>query len=286
MTAQPDAPLTRWPYIGLAIFFAVSVVFFWAPLGEWTAVSLDDSRYSHVILVPLISAFFLFRERRAIFANAAWSPIAGIPLLAGAVGVYWGAWRVHALPTSVFAMCLVWASGVLLCCGVQSLRAARFSLLLLLLMVPIPSDWMNWIIAVLQRASAEATNLLFQLMGTPMFRSGVTFELPGIGITVASECSSIHSSWALFITGLLVGHLALRSWWAKVFLSAATLPIAVFTNAIRITTLWLLGTRVNIGFLDGNLHHRGGALFSVISVAVLLLLLRGLREGERAVRTP
>jgi exosortase len=168
------------------------------------------------------------------------------------------------LPIKVVAILLVWAAVFALCYGAPALRAVRFPFLMLLLLVPIPSHWMEKIVTSLQWGSAEATYSLFHLAGVPMFRRGVNFELPVVGIEIARECSSIHSACALFIAGLLVGHLFLRSLWARVCLTLLAIPIAMFTNAVRITTLWFLATRVDIGFLYGNLHRNGGILFSLV----------------------
>ncbi len=264
-------------YLPFAALWLLSIPLLWGPLREMVALSLDDGRYSHLILIPLISAFFLYRERRRILAGARFSPRPGIALVCGALALYapfaagllqpGPAYRLSVLMLSVW---LVWAAAFALGCGVPSARAAKFPLLLLLLLVPVPSPWMDGVIALLQRGSAEASYFWFQLLGTPMFRDGVRFELPGVSIEVAAECSSIHSCWALFITGILVGHLFLKSLGAKVCLSALTIPIAMFTNAVRIVTLWLLATKVDMGFMYGDLHHRGGALFSVVSLSFLL----------------
>jgi exosortase/archaeosortase family protein len=119
-----------------------------------------------------------------------------------------------------------------------------------------------------------------------MYRDGFRFELPGIGIEIAKECSSIHSAWALFITGLLLAHMFLRFTQAKICLSVLTVPIAIFTNGVRIVTLCCLATWVDPGFLYGDLHHRGGILFSLVSLSILvgfLCLLRKLEgHGHRA----
>jgi exosortase/archaeosortase family protein len=109
--------------------------------------------------------------------------------------------------------------------------------------------------------------------------------LPGFGIVIAEECSSIHSAWALFITGLLVGHFFLRSFPAKACLSLLTVPIAILTNSVRIVTIWFLATRISSDFMYGNLRRNGGILFSLISVALLLVSLFWLRRLEaRAIR--
>jgi hypothetical protein len=61
----------------------------------------------------------------------------------------------------------------------------------------------------------------------------------------------------------------------------------MFTNAVRIVTIWFLGTKVDVGFLYGNLHQRGGALFSLISLSIIittLLLFRRLEVRSAALR--
>jgi exosortase len=281
------------PHTLFAIFGLASIALFWVPLRQLVSLSLDDRRYSHLVLIPVISAFFLYRERHKIFSRIAFRPGVGLPYLAASLAMYGLlALRVvhassnYSLSIVMLAIVLVWAAGFAVCYGVPTFRTAAFPLLLLLLLVPIPFDLMDKIVSVLQRGSAEATYALFRLAGVPMFRDGVRFELPGIGIEIAEECSSIHSSWALFITGLLLAHLFLKSIWTKVCLSILTVPIAMLTNAVRIVTIWFLGTKVDVGFLYGNLHRNGGILFSLISLSILmgfLFLLRKLeRQGHRA----
>jgi exosortase len=147
-------------------------------------------------------------------------------------------------------------------------------------MIPIPPALMEKIILALQIGTGNVLHALFSLTGTPLIRHGSTFELPGVGIVIAQECSSINLVWALFITGLLVGHFFLRSFPAKACLSLLTVPIAIFTNAVRILTIWFLAAHVNPDFLYGHLHRNGGILFSLISLVMLLLSLSMLRKLE------
>jgi exosortase/archaeosortase family protein len=88
-----------------------------------------------------------------------------------------------------------------------------------------------------------------------------------------------HSAWALFITSLLVAHLFLKSIWTKVCLSILTVPIA--TNAVRIVTIWFLGTKVDPELFYGDLH-RNGRIFSLISLSILVGFLCILRKMEGA----
>ena len=275
-------------------FWLLSIAVFWAPLRQWMVLSWNDEEYTHLLVIPCIAAGLIWWARHEVFRAAAPEVRRGAPLalLGGAAG--WLLFRLlgsgqtdYVLSLAVLLVVLTWAAGFLLCYGAGALRLARFPLSLLILTVPLPTVLMARLVLVLQTWSTELVYFLFGLAGVPFFRQGFTFELPGIGIEVAKECSSVHSFWALLITALLVGHFALRSLRAKVCLCLFVTPIAVFTNAVRIVMIWFLATHVDIGFMYGNLHRNGGILFSLISLGLLLSLLWILRKLEwRAVSEP
>ena len=95
--------------------------------------------------------------------------------------------------------------------GLRAFRAARFPLLFLAFMVPLPTAVEEWIIRVLQLGSAEFVAFLFPLTGMPVLRDACVFHLPGISIEVAPQCSGIRSSLALVITCVLAGHMFLKT---------------------------------------------------------------------------
>jgi len=289
-------------------FWLVSIAVFWSPLRQLVSLSLGDREYSHLLVIPCISACLLFfvgqegilwwgRHLACPRPPLWWYPtkptMLGIPVvLAAAASAFLLSSPFLPIPPAyrlslaILAVLVAWAAGFLLCYGARATRSAAFPLLFLLLMVPLPAPLMARIVFVLQTASSELVYGLLRLTGTPLFRQGFRFELPGIGIEVAQECSSIHSFWALFITGLLVGHFLLRSFAAKACLSVLTVPVAVFTNAVRIVTIYFLAVHVDMDFMYGNLHRNGGILFSLISLSVLLTFLWMLRKLETRPRPP
>jgi len=275
-------------------FWLLTIGTFWGPLRQLLSLSLGNDRYSHLVVIPLISACLMYWKRREILRTTAYDPRIGIPLFLVAVGCGWWFSRrllsvasEYRLSVVVLAVLVALVAGFVLSYGVPALRPARFPLLFLLLTIPIPSALMGKIVLALQVGVSDVIYALFRLTGTPLFKQGFTFELPRVHIVIAEECTSIHSTWALFITGLLVGHFFLRSFPAKACLSLLTLPIAIFTNSVRIVTIWFLAAYVNIDFMFGRLHRSGGMLFSLLSLFILLLSLWGLRKLEgRAARTP
>jgi exosortase len=278
----------------LAGFTVLLVAAFWSTLGQWYAVSRASEDASHLVLMPLVAAFLLHWRRASIFADARldgrFLPLLLLLVVAALVAARlplesWAASDRVSLRVALLVFTWIAALGLLY--GGGALRRALFPLGMLLLMVPIPTWLLQHIIFFLQWGSAEGTALLFSLTSTPVYREGFTFLLPGVAIEVAEECSGIRSSMALLITGLLAGHLYLRSNMNKLWLALAVVPLAIAKNALRIVTLTYLAVHVDPGFLSGDLHNRGGTVFFVLTLFLLGVVLFALRwrEGRAAARS-
>jgi exosortase len=273
--------------LSFLLVLLVLLVPFWQPLSLLFRLALQSDRYTHIIFVPLISLCVFYVERQAILPNTHYAPTIGIPSLAFGLILFWFL-KQHPASTetgSLFrlmpSIILVWVAGFLLCYGARSVRAATFPLCFLLLMVPIPVGVLDQITLGLQKGSADVSYLLFKISGIPVFRQGFRFSLPGVEIEIAEQCSGIRSSLALLITGILAGHLFLRSWWSKGLLVLFTIPVVILKNSVRIVTISALGVYVNRAFLYGNLHRRGGLLFALLAVLMLVPALVMLQRAER-----
>ncbi len=117
-------------------------------------------------------------------------------------------------------------------------------------------------------------------MSTSVVRHGATFELTGIVLEVAQECSGIRSSLVLFIASVLASHLCLRTTWRRVALVALVIPLGILRNGLRIVTIGLLSVHVSPDMIHGAIHRRGGPVFFALSLVPLFLLLWWLRRQE------
>jgi exosortase len=263
---------------------------FWKPLRTLVAFSLEHDYGSHILLIPAVSAYFLYWERREVFSKVQFSLLAGAALFV-AGGVWWLA---HAHPPfsgenayfslMILSVVLMWISGFIFFYGARAFSAARFPLLVLLLMVPIPGFLLERVIYSLQAGSAATAYWLFRLVGVPVFQQGFVLSLPALDIEVAKECSGIRSSLALLLTTLIVGQFTLRSIWRKFLLVLSTLPILVLKNGIRIVTVSLLSIYVDRGFLQGPLHKSGGIAFYLLGLLALVPIIIWLRRSEHSTR--
>jgi exosortase/archaeosortase family protein len=76
----------------------------------------------------------------------------------------------------------------------------------------------------------------------------------------------------------------LRSWWSKGLLVLFTVPVVIFKNSVRIVVISALGVYVNRAFLYGDLHRRGGLLFALLGLLILVPALAVLQRAERRFR--
>jgi len=178
------------------------------------------------------------------------------------------------------AIVVFWLSGFLFFYGSRAFTMARFPLLFLLLLVPIPEIAIERITYFLQAGSAAIAYGLFQLCSVPVFKQRFILRLPTLDIEVAEQCSGIRSSLALLITVLIVGNFVLDSAWRKALLVLSIFPILILKNAVRIVAISLLSIYVSRKFLHGWLHTSGGIVFYLLGLLILIPIATTLRKSE------
>ena len=270
-------------------FVAVAALMFYGPFREMMRTALRSEYYSHIVLIPFVSAYLLFVRRKEIFANIEYAFVPGAAVAGVGVLLYGIARMVplglnkNDLAAFVTLAALFFVVGAfILLFGLRAFRAARFALLFLLFMVPVPTALMDGIIRVLQVGSTEFVALLFAIAPVPVLREGFVFHLPNISIEVAPQCSGIRSSMALVITSVLAGHMFLKSGWNKALLVLAVIPVTMLKNGIRIITLSLFAVYVDTRILTNSaLHTDGGIVFFVLALLLMAPILFVLRRSER-----
>jgi exosortase len=263
----------------------------YGPLKELLRNKDHSEYYSHIILIPLISGYFIYAKRKTLFSNLEYSCIPGIILLMIGILFYIMGREQRSQfnlndysSVVIFSGIIFWIGSIILLYGMKTFQKILFPLLFLVFMIPVPTLLMDRIIHLLQAASTEVTHLLFMITGIPFSREGFTFYLPGINIEVAKQCSGIRSSLGLFITGILAGHLFLKTTWRKAILALFVFPITVFKNGVRIITLSTLAVYVDEKFITQSfLHRSGGFVFYIPALLLLGLGLWWLRRSEKKI---
>jgi exosortase C (VPDSG-CTERM-specific) len=273
---------------GCAGFLALLTLLFIQPLTRLMVFAVHTDLHSHILLVPFISVYLLYLKRAGL-ATVYRSSFSGA-LTVGTIGIaalvarneWRGSLSINdelALMSLAFVS-FVAASGFLFL-GSKWMATATFPIAFLIFLVPLPDAAVDWLEKASMLASAEAAAMYFNFAGTPLVRQGTVFELPGIVLQVAQECSGIRSSWVLFITSLLASHIFLKTRWRRIVLVAFVIPLGILRNGFRILVIGLLCVHVGPHMVNSVIHHRGGPLFFALSLIPLFLLLVWLRRREQ-----
>jgi exosortase C (VPDSG-CTERM-specific) len=277
-----------------ATFTVVLIAVYVQPLHRLLRYSLGNQLYSHILIIPFVSAYLVWLKRDQHAApTTRFSIYAAIPVVLGLCSIlfYWvlktQGWAPPApdqlsLVTLSFVSFLI--GGTAWIFGPARARALAFPLAFLAFIVPFPSAVTHAIEMFFQQASADAASLMFELSQTSVLRDGLFFKLPGITIEVAEECSGIRSTLVLFITSLVGAYLFFQSKTHRAVLALAIIPIAIVRNGFRIFTIAMLCVHVSPEMIHSWIHRRGGPLFFALSLlpffAVLIYLYTRERRSE------
>ena len=260
------------------------------PLYKWASFSLHDELYGHAVLVPLISLYLIWTNRENVPLRGEPAPALGAALFGVGglfLAMYWARSAGGALGREeavtwtmlAFFSCLAGVlAGVL---GKKFLRGNLFALGFLLCAVPLPIFVRAWIEGRLQYGSAAMAYAMFRTCGTLAEWKNLDIDLSTITLTIAPECSGIHSSLVLLVTALLAGHLFLRSPVHRLVLALVIIPLAVVRNGFRIFTIGELCVHIGPHMIDHWIHHRGGPVFFSLALVPFLLLLYVLVRREQ-----
>jgi exosortase C (VPDSG-CTERM-specific) len=278
--------------MGFSLFGILLVAIFIKPLFSLMVYAAGQELHSHILLIPFVTAYLIYIRRPSLPTDYTFSPgWAMIPLVAGVIALAAAVFGPVLSENDYLALmalsfvCFLAAGGFVFL-GRKWMAVAAFPFAFLIFMVPLPDRVADFLETASKLASAEAANLFFNMAGTPMLRDGTIFQLPGITIQVAQECSGIRSTWVLFITSLVAAHLFLKSPWRRSLLVAAVIPLGILRNGLRVAFIGLLCVYGGPEMINSVFHRRGGPPFFVLSLIPLFLLMWWLRRGESRPGSP
>lgn len=276
---------------GFTLAVALLVCAFATPLWKLFWFAANNELFSYILLIPWISLYLFWLKRATLlYGRQPARSAAALFFVAGGllVAAYWLWFRARVLAVNADYLMIMTISFLLLFYGIVSffwgtntLRTAAFPLGFLILATPFPPSIVLAMDSFLQKGSAWAAAGFFSLAGTPFLRDGLTIQLPDIRLSIAPECSGIHSTLVLFITALLLGHVFLRTPWKRMVLVLFVVPLGLLRNGFRVFVIGQLCIHWGPRMIDSQLHRKGGPIFFVLSLVPLFLLLFLLFKSER-----
>jgi len=222
-------------WYALAALFVGAILVYLPILSFLVQNWIDDEDMGHGFFVPLVAGYLVWAKRDQ-FLYEEYSPNYWglLVVLLGAAQMLVAHLGVELfLSRTAFLVSLVGI--VLLYGGTRLLRTLSFPLGLLIFMIPIPAIIYNQITFPLQLFASQVAETSLALLGIPVLREGNILELPSQRLSVVEACSGIRSLLALSFLSLTYAAVFDDKRWMRFVLLVMTIPIAVLSNALRVT---------------------------------------------------
>ncbi|MGE3468422.1 MAG: exosortase C-terminal domain/associated protein EpsI, partial [Pyrinomonadaceae bacterium] len=264
-----------------------------------------DENYSHGLLVPFVIGMIIWRAwdalnpaagRGSTIVGGGAIVIAILLLIAGTLGAELFIQRI--------SLVLMLAGLTVYFFGTRLLNLLAVPFALLLLAIPIPQIVFNRIAFPLQIWASQMAVWGIRLFEVPTLRKGNVIDILPRGATqtisleVVEACSGIRSLMTLVTLALILAYFTRRNegrlanlstpdFWRAVLLMLLAVPIAVLTNAARVTATGVLTYYYGKQATEGTWHDLSGWLVYVVALGLLLganyllkLVFRGGSESE------
>ncbi len=327
MSLSNSIPISAniWRILALSSAFVFAYATVLAKLGQdWW----NDENYSHGLLIPFVIGYFLWTERTRLARVAGRASMTwGLSAAVLALLALWAGTAGAELYLQRISLVLMLAGTVVYFWGFRLLRLMFVPLLLLLLAIPIPTILFNKIAFPLQLFASRCAVWAMTMFDIPVLRQGNVIELMPLGaretkkLEVVEACSGIRSLMTLLTLAVVFAYFThprtegndggddhsdrpggpglmtsikrrVKSYgfWRSVIIVGSAVPIAIFTNALRVSGTGILARYYGTKVADGFFHSFSGWVIYIVAFLMLFgvgwLLDRFKPKTEKAYEAP
>jgi len=289
-----SVPATKKLWQGLAISFAIAFAYA-TVLAKLVHDWWNDENYSHGLLIPFIIGYIIWVQRDKLARISTRSSVLwGGAAIVCALFALWAGVAGAELYTQRLSLILILAGIIVYFWGFTLLRMLLVPLGLLFLAMPIPAIVFNKIAFPLQLFASRCAVWSMSVLGIPVLRQGNIIELKPLNsfdtkkLEVVEACSGIRSLMTLVTLAVVFAYFThapgdsgngngsgrfgwLRSYWfwRAVIIVSSAVPIAILTNAFRVSGTGVLAHYYGTAVADGFFHSFSG--WAIYIVAFILL---------------
>jgi exosortase len=188
----------------------------------------------HAFLVPVAILWIVWRERERLRPLALSPSYWGFAILAAGAAFHCAGAIGAGLFVGSLGLLVSAAGGVVALGGLALLRALVFPFLLALFMLPKLAIVYNQATLPLQLLASRLAATGLTVAGVGVLRDGNILVVHGHAIAVEEACNGIRYLLPLAFLSLVYGYLAGARVWARATLLAASVPLAILANALRV----------------------------------------------------
>ena len=294
MSVTASTKLWRPLAISAVLVFVYGVVL--AKLGHdwWT-----DENYSHGLLIPFIIGYIVWTQREhftrdearpGTILGGALVLLALLMLFAGTAGAELFLQRISLVVMLSGLVIFFW--------GHRFLKLLWVPIGLLILAIPIPAIIFNKVAFPLQLFASRCAVWSMSMWGIPVLRQGNVIELLPRGaletrkLEVVEACSGIRSLMTLLTLAVVFAYFTYPSptngdddkgsgslswlksypFWRSAIIVISAVPIAILTNALRVSGTGVLSHYYGTEVADGFFHSFSGWVIYIVAFLMLFAI--------------
>ncbi len=239
---------------------------------------VNDANYRHGIAIPIISGIILWTRRKRISEQEYdGGGVAGYMLVAAAAVLLVGGTAASEFFTTRLSLPVMLLGFSYLLGGTGFVRVARFPLLFLFMMIPLPYIVYYKITFPMQMMSARLSASLLDLIHVSVLRRGNILVLPNYELEVVAACSGLRSLMTMVTLALVISALSDLSTARKTFLVICAVPAAIIANTLRLVVTAVGAYSISAQFAEGTLHEISGMIVFFAGFILLMLTFLALR---------
>ena len=254
--------------------------------------ALSDEATFHILAIPFLFTYLLYRKRKMISANIRqqestapffiknFTALIGIMLCAAAILEYWyGSYTFTPIEFHMLTLPVLVTGLTLILFNWQTLRQLAFPIAFLFFLTPPPMEILYGAGSTLSSISAEAANALTNIFGIPSTLSTdygnpiITLTRPDqttMQFSIDVACSGVYSLIGFIIFAVFIAYITRGKLRNKLAILVAGIPLIIALNIIRLTSILAIGFHYGDQLALQVFHALGATVLMFIGTLILL----------------
>jgi len=256
--------------VGVIFILAYVPTFIWM----WDRWFARDSYYSHGILIPFVTIYFIWQKREELALIEKAKSVWGLPLIIIGMMMHMFASLMRVYFISGFSMLIVLIGLILFFYGIAVFRKILFPVLFLVFMIPVPLVIITNISFKMKIFAAEIATTVLNNSGIPAIREGSVIRMRHAQVIVDDVCSGLRSLISLMALGSIFAYWMRSVMIKRCILFLTAIPIAIITNVFRVIFLSSVAEIWGVQYAAGILHNVSGFLVFAFAFVLLYVMVR------------
>lgn len=259
--------MNRFLFLGIAL--ASIVMVYWPIVNDMVLTWLNDENNSHGFIVPIVSAYLIWKRRDELLAQPVSPSLGGLLITVAGAGLLILGWLATEYFTMRFSLVVVLTGCVIYWYGWRVASVSAGPLAYLVLMIPVPAVLYDAAAFPLKLFVTKFSVAFMKAIDIMVVREGNVMAFPNITLEVVNACSGLRSLTSLLAIGLAYVMLFVKFRWQKYILITLIFPIALAANMVRVIGTGILAQYFGVAAAEGFFHEFAGLVIFLASLGIL-----------------